>query len=363
VYGEQGLIGFCGGVEFNADRITPPPPRKTGFFASADQMGDGGPLHDVHCRIEGPASFEIAKIFIQRWNDHPDRMKIENPKNGKPPLIIPQVPSTTPGEHIVQVGRTFGRSNYGFAPPRPSAPQGGETTAGELIANAIRKAKRYIYTEDQYFVGAPLLEKALLEALPNIEHFTAVITFWSMTGMPFVNEHRRKFINKLRTVGGDKVRIFSIQHYPKSDKAKSKDFYDGFEHHTYVHTKAWVIDDEFAAIGSINSDRRGWTHDCEVTAGIYERSTDQFLHYRFAHWLRIKLWQEHLGLQEAELADGRASAVHWLQRPETAVVRPYNLNETNSVGENDLKVPVPLPFIPTILNNNQYVWDHFVDPE
>jgi phosphatidylserine/phosphatidylglycerophosphate/cardiolipin synthase-like enzyme len=364
VYGEQGLICFCGGVEFNPDRIETPH-RPTGFkehFRHA--TGSGGPLHDLHCRIEGPASFHLVNVFWQRWWDHPDRHKIEDPKpggGGKPPLIVPTFPETA-GDQIVQVGRTFSKDEYGFA-------RGGETTAAKVIEHAIRNAKRYIYTEDQYFVGGfPFLEDALLDAIPRIEHFTAVITFWTMTSMPFVNHHRRRFIQKLQAKDREKVRIFAIQPFPASNKDKSKDFYDGFEPHTYVHTKAWIIDDEFASIGSINTNRRGWSHDCEVVAGIYERSTDRFLHYRFAHWLRIELWKEHLGMldpvQEAELADGVASAVHWLRRPESARVRPYDLNETDSSGENDLRLPIPIPVVQTLFfRDNETVWDHFVDPE
>jgi phosphatidylserine/phosphatidylglycerophosphate/cardiolipin synthase-like enzyme len=242
-----------------------------------------------------------------------------------------------------------------------------------MIANAIRKAKNFIYTEDQYFVGTPELQAALLAALPTIEHFTAVITFWSMADMPYINTHRRKFINELRKVGGDKVRIFCMRHNPKSDKEKNKIFYKGNETHTYVHSKIWIIDDEFATIGSINSNRRGWSHDCEVSAGIYERSTDQTLHYRFAHWLRIKIWQEHLGMQspgqDAELWSGTASAVHWLRRPKSAIVQPYDLDETDADGKNDLGLPHHLsgliPVIPATvdwIHHTEYIWNHFVDP-
>ncbi len=68
VYGEQGLLSFCGGIEFNKDRINFPPPYPTGWWHSARPTADGGPLHDLHCRIEGPASFDVANVFIQRWN-------------------------------------------------------------------------------------------------------------------------------------------------------------------------------------------------------------------------------------------------------------------------------------------------------
>ena len=37
----------------------------------------------------------------------------------------------------------------------------------------------------------------------------------------------------------------------------------------YVHSKTWVIDDEFAIVGSANCNRRGYTHDSEASVGVY----------------------------------------------------------------------------------------------
>lgn len=64
--------------------------------------------------------------------------------------------------------------------------------------------------------------------------------------------------------------------------------------HTYVHAKVTIIDDEIAIIGSTNYTRRSWTHDSEVLMGVYDPSSDQVLTSRFAHWLRMRLWAEHL---------------------------------------------------------------------
>jgi phosphatidylserine/phosphatidylglycerophosphate/cardiolipin synthase-like enzyme len=132
------------------------------------------------------------------------------------------------------------------------------------------------------------------------------------------------------------------------------DFQDGKVAHTYVHSKTWVIDDEFAVIGSLNSNRRSWSHDAEIAAGIYETSTDKVLHFRLAHLMRIKIWQEHLGLNgdrgAAELADGVASAVHWLRLPANARVRPYNPDERNRKGDNDIKSALG------------FLWDIALDP-
>jgi len=61
VLGEEGLICFCVGIDFNPDRV--------------QEMGKGSPLHDVHCRIRGPAAADLVHLFIQRWNEHAEGSK------------------------------------------------------------------------------------------------------------------------------------------------------------------------------------------------------------------------------------------------------------------------------------------------
>ena len=48
---------------------------------------------------------------------------------------------------------------------------------------------------------------------------------------------------------------------------------------TYVHSKIWIMDDRFAVIGSSNCNNRGYNHDSEVVAGIYDESQDTPLYH------------------------------------------------------------------------------------
>lgn len=336
VVGEEGLICFFGGIDFNPDRI--------------QELGKGSPLHDVHCRIRGPAAADLVHLFIQRWNDHAESQKHNLPieMGGKGPLITLTEMPPAAGPQIVQIGRTFGDFNYEFAP-------GGELTAREIILCAINNAKRFIYTEDQYFVGNPQVEKALCEALKRgIQHLTVVLTHYKISDLPLVQHHRRKFIGKLKEAGGDRVRIFAL--FPQDSNENT--FKEGKVPHTYVHSKIWIIDDEFAVIGSLNTNRRSWSHDSEVAAGIYDTSNDIVMTYRLAHWLRIELWKEHLNLQtpegSAELADGVASAVHWLDLPSGARVQRYNEQE-----EGDFHLPFSILGLPI----EKLVYNKIVDPE
>jgi len=345
VFAEGRLVSFCGGMDFKEDRIAIP---KGGDDVAP--TGEGGPLHDLHCRVRGPAAFEFVKLFVEKWNDHPAGRTF-NATKGE--LIIPPVPHQA-GDHVVQVARTYKRGVYAFSPQ-------GEYSAARMIGHAIRNARRFIYTECQYFTGAPALSEALLAALPNIEHLTILVTHWELTDIPFVNSRRRRFLRALTAnpEHARKVRVFTLQ--PDGNTAQ---FQDGHEEHTYVHSKVWIIDDEFAVIGSVNSNQRSWMHDSEVAAGIYDPSTDGSNHPRLPHSLRIELWQEHLNMRTpegaAELWDGVAGAAHWLRPPNGARVRPYDLDERNRRGENDRGLPFPFP---RFLADSDLVWNNIFDPD
>jgi phosphatidylserine/phosphatidylglycerophosphate/cardiolipin synthase-like enzyme len=141
-------------------------------------------------------------------------------------------------------------------------------------------------------------------------------------------------------------------------------FQQGHERHTYVHSKVWIIDDEFAVIGSVNSNQRSWMHDSEVAAGIYDASRDGSNEAGLPHSLRVELWQEHLNMRTpegaAELRDGVAGAAHWLHPPKGARVRPYDIDERNQRGENDQGLPFPFP---RFLADSDLVWDNIFDPD
>jgi len=344
------LISFCGGVDFREDRIAPTPAGAEKEPQSAGVKAGGAPLHDLHCRIEGPAAFELVKIFVEKWNDHEDGQKL-NAKKG--PLIVPPRPEPA-GKHVVQVGRTYKAGVYGFCPE-------GDLSAAAMIGHAIRQAKRFIYTECQYFTGAPALLDALLDALPAIEHLTVLITHWEISDLPFVNSRRRRFLRALTAnpEHARKVRLFTLQPHGNTER-----FQAGLDEHTYVHSKVWIVDDEFAVLGSVNSNQRSWMHDTEVAAGIYEPPNGQPDAARFAHALRIRLWQEHLNMETpagAEaLADGVASARYWLQPPPGARVRPHDLDERNAKGKNDRGLPFPFP---RFIANSDLVWNNIFDPD
>src|SRR5207237_9014566 len=60
-----------------------------------------------------------------------------------------------------------------------------------------------------------------------------------------------------------------------------------------VHTKAWIVDDEFAIIGSANHLRRSLYTDGEISIGVADEAGAPT---NFVVALRMRLWGEHCGL-------------------------------------------------------------------
>lgn len=329
VKGSEGLIAFCGGIDLNPDRIpAPSKPSTSGggltgavVSSSGGSSGAGTPLHDVHCRVVGPSAHDLLNTFIRRWDAHPGHGAIDRSKGdlrGRREPVPPALAPTpgiggTGGNCAVRITRTYN-------PVTPLAP--GTTAVRErgirqTITAAIQNARRFIYMEEQYLVN---MEAAALlnAALTRIHHLTIVIPDSRISDMPRVWELRLNFITRLlRGPNAGKVRIFFLSNPPNTPGTPPS-----FTPHTYVHAKTWVIDDELAIIGSANCNQRGWTHDSEVNAVIFEDPSPTGL--TFAQRLRMRLWSEHLNVPASSVTDGVASARLWTPPSPRARVRPYN---------------------------------------
>jgi phosphatidylserine/phosphatidylglycerophosphate/cardiolipin synthase-like enzyme len=308
VKGEEGLIAFCGGIDINPDRI-----RSTGGTP-------GAPFQDVHCRIQGPAAHDLLKIFLERWQDHPDHTALDAAKGtllgrgddpGQQPVPIALAPA---GNAYVQIARTYGNGNkHAGVPGGYAFARGGEQTARRMICKAIAGAKRFIYIEDQYLVSMDI-SAALAAALRAVSSLIVIILIphADVTALGGQTRYRRQqFIAPLRDAVQKKpnrVGVFYLGARPKCDPG------------TYVHSKTMVIDDEFALIGSANLNRRSLTHDSEAVAAIHGPAANPL-----AKRLRQALWAKHLGMPAAALADGAASAQHWFAAPRGICVYDENL--------------------------------------
>ena len=303
VRGGSGLITFCGGVDFNLDRV------------QSVSRQPGSPMHDVHCQIQGPAAFDLLKIFLQRWTDNLVSTWVENNLN-KGPLrgVAEPVPGNF-GEQYVQIGRTYGNgSRHGGITningyPYYTFAKNGERTAERLIFHAIEQATQFIYVEDQY-LASPEASNKLLAQLPKIQKLIILIPHPSLSDHPKIWAFNKMFIDNFK--GDPKV---TVCYKKRPGAARTPKSIPATTSGVYIHAKMWIMDDKFAIIGSANCGQRSYTCDSEVVAGIYDESKDTPCTVHFAHSLRIELWAQHLNMKPAQVMDPIGSSRYWYPPP------------------------------------------------
>jgi phosphatidylserine/phosphatidylglycerophosphate/cardiolipin synthase-like enzyme len=347
VKGSDGLIGFCGGIDINSDRVSwgsvttssgsasgsdssgnpaaGSPDGGTAVDASSSSGTSGAPLHDVHCQVMGPSAWDLLLTFVRRWDHHPDHSAIDSSKGdllGRTEAVpaSASTPSSTGSSCSVAIGRTFTPATPGTSVPKE------RDVAGLLLA-AIANAQRFIYMEDQYLIS-PEAAAALNARVPNLQHLTILIAASEISDLPCRWRYRQQFIdavtNGLSAADAAKVRVFQLVTPPASTPPT-------FGAHTYVHSKTWVFDDELAVIGSANCNRRGWQSDSEADAFIFDDAPPAVGSLTFAQLLRCDLWSEHLGIPAGNLTDGVASVSNWVTSSPSSRVLPYDpAGDTNT---------------------------------
>ncbi|MGA8097483.1 MAG: phospholipase D family protein [Candidatus Cybelea sp.] len=347
VKGSDGLIGFCGGIDINSDRVSwgsattssgsasgsdssgnpaaGSPDGGTAVDASSSSGTTGAPLHDVHCQVMGPSAWDLLLTFVRRWDHHPDHSAIDSSKGdllGRTEAVpaSASTPSSTGSSCSVAIGRTFTPTTPGTTVPKE------RDIAGLLLA-AIANAQRFIYMEDQYLIS-PEAAAALNARVPNLQHLTILIAASEISDLPCRWRYRQQFIdavtNGLSAADAAKVRVFQLVTPPASTPPT-------FGAHTYVHSKTWVFDDELAVVGSANCNRRGWQSDSEADAFIFDDAPPAAGSLTFAQLLRCDLWSEHLGIPAGNLTDGVASVSNWVTSSPSSRVLPYDpAGDTNT---------------------------------
>jgi phosphatidylserine/phosphatidylglycerophosphate/cardiolipin synthase-like enzyme len=267
-------------------------------------------MHDVHCRIAGPAAWDLLQTFLMRW-DH-QRGAVDIKLIGRdiirPPPLPPdaQARKTLPGTCSVAIARTFNPVNGTWRPERD---------VKALFKCVINNAKRHVYIEDQYVVN---LEAAQLlnSIVPRLESLIVLMPRSEISDLPCKWTYRKRFVDLLYRglgqVDRNKIVIANLL-LPGTSEV-----------HTYVHAKSWFADDEIAVIGSANLNRRGWEHDSEVNAFIFDDTLPGKGQLTFAQKMRSLLWHEHLNVDESRVVDPVARAALWRSPPAGANIQLYN---------------------------------------
>jgi phosphatidylserine/phosphatidylglycerophosphate/cardiolipin synthase-like enzyme len=365
VQGDQGLIAFLGGMDIDPSRV--------------DVVPEGRPYQDVHLRMVGPAAMKCRQVFQDRWLDHPATLALDQ-KLGLDQKIAPQAPQrvvfafpepqpssgdlksvTLPSgsklaarPRLVSIGRTFGNLrkagrdyDYSFAPQ-------GDYSAWQLIERGITLAQRWIYLEDQYLVSR-IARQAMLSKISQPGFQSLLIL---MNGSPAAEEDipwaivaRNEFRRDLSRIDPQKSKWGMYILKDSGDDQRRQ--WCG----TYVHSKTWIFDDEYAIVGSANCDNRGYTYDTEVVAGIADDIVQTASGEGFAKALRIALWHKILGIPHNQLRNWSEATKLW-HRPSRSSMA---LDASGPEDEPSLSPPAPFPG-PTDAGLYEAQWK-LIDPD
>jgi len=256
------------------------------------------PTHEMGVLIEGPAANDVLVAFQDRWDDKPIPSDAIYITIAPPIAPILNTPSNK-GTHSVQVLTTFGRTTKGYS----WSPQG-DFTFWAAYLNAIQKAKKYIYIEDQFFMPAnwpQMPPSALMAQHPanqeadvfyqlgkaierNVPVIAVVPGVMEDSGASYLIWQRDAGIHYLQSIkpagatGGLLVASLADGTTP-----------------IYVHAKLLICDDEYVLLGSGNVNSKSQSHDGELSVGIVD-SAEQF-----AKEVRKQVWGHHLGRAPSSL--------------------------------------------------------------
>lgn len=138
--------------------------------ASIQKGGPREPWHDIHCKIQGPAAWDVLYNFEQRWQKQAKTEDLFTKKQLREFTISPSYITSSsnqqnPNTWNVQVFRSIddGAAVFPSHQNPDEANEMGLVTGKDTIMersiqdayiNAIRRANKFIYIENQYFLGS-----------------------------------------------------------------------------------------------------------------------------------------------------------------------------------------------------------------
>ncbi|CAG0998557.1 phospholipase D1/2 [Methanosarcinales archaeon] len=306
---EEGLIGFCGGVDFAfarwaipghvldkeidiLDRIDLPlridaqmswiiPDKVMGEWDGREYVCNPGNFgenckegsqvlwHDFHAKVVGPAALDLAHNFVERYNNAKTKAEIldyQIDAKMKPHIIPPKADleeeiKTYKNQFIISSDLLSSDKSYSKGKVRAQILRSyyhkkGDEDYGiwEAYRNLLGKAKKNIYIESQYAFEDGEVQKVLIENIKKNKELKVIIV------APVMPDHYDSVIIKnLKEL----VKSSLDSRNPKDYSAARVKVYSLISNINsrrvpiYVHAKIAVIDDEWAIVGSANLDRMG----------------------------------------------------------------------------------------------------------
>ena len=334
------------------------------IVGASEDVGPRQPWHDIHARVEGLVALDIKKNFEERWCRQSEDMitSLYMASEDEFALEAPAVlPDHEGGNWTLQLFRSITSDSCVFDLERHGVlhRKGGrlvENSIQKCMVREIRRAQKYIYMENQYFLGSafswlndndtlshhliPLeITQRIIEKISAEEPFKVYIVvpmfpegdpasdaiqeilFWQFRTMETMYKriaraleaagseaHPTDYLNFYclgKRESPDEVPIDELGE-PESGSS-SETLRQTLRHPIYVHCKLSIFDDEYALVGSANVNQRslGGNRDTEIAVGGYQpgHTVDDSGEPRgYVHSFRRALWAAHLnGADEAYL--------------------------------------------------------------
>ncbi len=279
-------FAVSGGIDMTSDRWDTPehraddPRRRRPYGARLY-----GPWHDLSLMVEGEAAAALAELGRERWL-----------QAGGTTLLpcVPQTASAWPealkAEFLdVEIGIARTRSAWnGLDELR-------EVEA--LFIEHIRRAKRLIYAESQYFASRTIAE-AIAERVAEPDPPEIVL----------INPASAEGWLEQAAMDGARVRLA----HAISERDHARRFriylpYNAGDQPIYVHSKVMIVDDEVVRIGSANMNNRSMGLDSECDLFIDAARPGNGHAAAAIARLRVALLAEHSGLSRDAVAAELAS--------------------------------------------------------
>lgn len=290
------------------------------------------PWNDIQVKIVGMAARDVSRNFIERWN-----FCVQSSKSSKPLIVLSSNQYININEKYnnckVQILRSA--SSWGFGLDIV------EKSIYDATIEIIEKAKSFIYIENQFFISGSK-EKQLYpknkitqslinkvrNAIKNKQEFKIIIMLPLQTAAPIKDKTTLvitywQYMSIYR--GEDSFFGLLQKEFPKVDISKyvtftsmrnwsyvGEDKINATTEIVYIHSKMMIVDDRYVIIGSANINDRSMTggRDSEIAAIIEDTEKieikmngEVFIGNKFAHELRLSIWEKYLQRKKEDFAD------------------------------------------------------------
>ncbi|HEY0103327.1 MAG TPA: phospholipase D-like domain-containing protein [Brevundimonas sp.] len=275
-------IAFCGGGDISTDRWD----TEEHLDGDPRRCQPSGvipaPRHEVMCLMDGAAARALGDLARERWF----RSTGER--------TVPDVAGEDPWPEEIEPD--IRNVPIGISRTEPAVKGRAEVRENEALhVEAIRRARRLIYLENQYFTS-PLVAEALAKRLMEDDGPEIVLVSTGKSPSWFdqitMDKARSEVLFRLEQADRHN-RFFCFTPYTKGGER------------IIVHAKVSVYDDQVLRIGSTNINNRsfGFDTECDVTAAPTDEAgwaaIRAFRHRTIGHWI---------GVQGREFAAAEATA-------------------------------------------------------